>query len=132
MTRDFHLPRWQMILYASGSLAVALSYQSFATYIQFVYIDVLGLAARWVGLAWAIYGVWNAINDPLSGYWSDKTQTRWGRRIPWIAGSFLPLGITFYFLWSPPPDSSPPKAPGCSSTSSASSSSSTSSGPSSS
>ncbi|MCB8952862.1 MAG: MFS transporter [Ardenticatenales bacterium] len=102
MTRDFHLPRWQMILYASGSLAVALSYQSFATYIQFVYIDVLGLAARWVGLAWAIYGVWNAINDPLSGYWSDKTQTRWGRRIPWIAGSFLPLGITFYFLWSPP------------------------------
>ncbi|GAB4160493.1 MAG: MFS transporter [Candidatus Promineifilaceae bacterium] len=102
MTPENRLPRWQMILYASGSLAVALSYQSFATYIQFVYIDVLGLAARWVGLAWSIYGVWNAINDPLSGYWSDRTKTRWGRRIPWIAGSFIPLSITFYFLWTPP------------------------------
>jgi GPH family glycoside/pentoside/hexuronide:cation symporter len=81
---------------------VALSYQAFATYIQFLYIDILGLAARWIGLAWAAYGVWNAINDPLTGYWSDRTQTRWGRRIPWIAASFIPLAITFYFLWLPP------------------------------
>ncbi|MDX1688720.1 MAG: MFS transporter [Candidatus Promineifilaceae bacterium] len=95
-------PRWQMILYASGSLAVALSYQAFATYIQFLYIDILGLPARWVGLSWSVYGLWNAINDPLAGHWSDRTDTRWGRRIPWIAVSFLPLAITFYFLWTPP------------------------------
>lgn len=95
-------PRWQMILYASGSLAVALSYQAFATYIQFLYIDILGLPARWVGLSWSVYGLWNAINDPLAGHWSDRTETRWGRRIPWIAASFLPLAITFYFLWTPP------------------------------
>jgi len=95
-------PRWQMMLYASGSLAVALSYQAFATYIQFLYIDILGLPARWVGLSWSLYGLWNAINDPLAGHWSDRTDTRWGRRIPWIAVSFLPLAITFYFLWTPP------------------------------
>lgn len=95
-------PRWQLILYSSGSLATALSYQAFATYIQFLYIDVLGLKAAWVGLAWSIYGIWNAVNDPLAGYWSDRTQTRWGRRIPWIAALFIPLSITFYFLWLPP------------------------------
>ena len=95
-------PRWQMILYASGSLAVALSYQAFATYIQFLYIDILALPARWVGLSWSVYGLWNAINDPLAGHWSDRTETRWGRRIPWIAASFLPLAISFYFLWTPP------------------------------
>lgn len=96
------LPRWQIILYSSGSLAVALSYQAFSTYVQFLYIDVLGLRAAWVGLVWSIYGLWNAVNDPLAGYWSDKTQTRWGRRIPWIAGSFIPLALTFYLLWVPP------------------------------
>ena len=96
------LPRRQMILYSSGSLAVALSYQAFSTYIQFLYIDVLGLRAAWVGIVWSVYGIWNAINDPLAGYWSDRTQTRWGRRIPWIAALFIPLALTFYLLWVPP------------------------------
>lgn len=96
------LPQWRLVLYASGSLAVALSYQAFSTYIQFLYIDVLGLRAAWVGLVWSIYGLWNAVNDPLAGYWSDRTQTRWGRRIPWIATLFIPLSITFFLLWIPP------------------------------
>jgi glycoside/pentoside/hexuronide:cation symporter, GPH family len=95
------LARWQVILYASGSLSVALSYQAFATYIQFLYIDRFGLRALSVGVVWSIYGLWNAINDPLAGYLSDRTRTRWGRRIPWIAGLFLPLSATFYLLWTP-------------------------------
>ncbi|MCA9957660.1 MAG: MFS transporter [Chloroflexota bacterium] len=95
-------PQWLMLLYASGSLAAVVSYQAFSTYIQFLYIDVLGLRAAWVGITWSIYGLWNAVNDPLAGYWSDRTQTRWGRRIPWIAGLFIPLSLSFYLLWVPP------------------------------
>lgn len=91
-----------MILYASGSLSVALSYQAFATFIQFLYIDIFGLRAAAVGIVWSLYGIWNAVNDPLAGYWSDRTRTRWGRRVPWIAALFIPLAVSFYFLWSPP------------------------------
>lgn len=98
----YRLPRWQLILYASGSLATALSYQAFSTYIQFLYIDVYGVRAVWIGLVWSIYGLWNAINDPLSGYLSDRYSSRWGRRIPWIATTFIPLSITFYLLFVPP------------------------------
>lgn len=98
----YRLPRWQLILYASGSLATALSYQAFSTYIQFLYIDVYGVRAVWIGLVWSIYGLWNAINDPLAGYLSDRTQSRWGRRIPWIAAVFIPLSLTFYLLFVPP------------------------------
>ncbi len=94
------LPRHRF-LYAAGSLGVALSYQAFSAYIQFLYIDILGVRAVWIGLVWALYGLWNAVNDPLAGYWSDRTRTRWGRRLPWIAGSLLPLIITFYLLWLP-------------------------------
>ncbi len=89
------------LLYAAGSLGVALSYQAFSAYIQFLYIDTLGVRAAWIGLVWALYGLWNAVNDPLVGYWSDRTRTRWGRRVPWIAGSLLPLLVTFYLLWLP-------------------------------
>jgi len=89
------------LLYASGSVGTALSLQAVSTFITFLYIDVLGVRAAWIGVAWAIYGLWNAINDPLSGYWSDRTRTRWGRRVPWIAVFFLPLAISFYLVWFP-------------------------------
>ena len=92
----------QKILYASGSLGVALSYQAFGTYLQFLYIDILGLKASLVGVGWSLYGIWNAVNDPLAGHLSDRTRSRWGRRTPWIAGAFLPMGLFFYLLWVPP------------------------------
>ncbi len=88
-------------LYSAGSLGVALSYQAFSAYIQFLYIDRLGVRASWIGLVWALYGIWNAVNDPLTGYWSDRTRTRWGRRRPWMVGALVPLAITFYLLWLP-------------------------------
>ena len=90
------------LLYAAGSLGTALSYQAFTTHIQFLYIDVLGLSAALIGLGWAIYGIWNAINDPLAGAWSDRTRTRWGRRTPWIAATAVPVGLFFLLLWIPP------------------------------
>ena len=31
-----------------------------------------------------VYGIWDALNDPLFGYLSDNTRTRWGRRRPWL------------------------------------------------
>lgn len=81
---------------------MALSYQAFGTYVQFLYIDVLGLKATLVGLGWSLFGIWNAVNDPLAGHLSDRTRTRWGRRRPWIATAFIPLGLFFYLLWAPP------------------------------
>jgi GPH family glycoside/pentoside/hexuronide:cation symporter len=96
------LSYWQKLFYSTGALGASLSYFAFGTYIQFLYIDVLGLKATLVGLVWSLYGIWNAVNDPLAGYLSDHTRTRWGRRIPWIAASFIPLGLFFYLLWVPP------------------------------
>jgi len=53
-----------------------------------------------------IYGVWNAINDPIAGFISDSTKTRWGRRIPYILFGAIPFGVVYFLLWISPYDSS--------------------------
>lgn len=49
-----------------------------------------------------IYGVWNAVNDPIAGFISDSTKTKWGRRIPYILFGAIPFGIVYFFLWASP------------------------------
>ena len=90
------------LAYSSGAVATALSYQAFSTYIIFFYVDVIKLPAYLAAIGMLIYGLWNAINDPLAGYLSDHTRTRWGRRIPYIAFGAIPFGLVYFLLWIPP------------------------------
>jgi glycoside/pentoside/hexuronide:cation symporter, GPH family len=61
-----------------------------------------GLSPVAAGSVLAIGRVWDAINDPLIGYLSDNTRSRWGRRYPWIALGALPFGLTFFLTWIVP------------------------------
>lgn len=94
---------WQKIAYSSGSLGIDLANQTFTAYILFFYLDTLKLDPTLVGLGWGtLYAIWNSINDPLAGYLSDRTRTRWGRRIPYILFGTPLLVVSFVLLWMPP------------------------------
>jgi GPH family glycoside/pentoside/hexuronide:cation symporter len=86
-----------------GNFANTIAYQVFGNRIQFYYVDVLGLNAATAGVLWTIYGLWNAINDPLMGQVSDRTRSRFGRRVPYVMFGAIPLGLSFFFLWTPVP-----------------------------
>jgi GPH family glycoside/pentoside/hexuronide:cation symporter len=58
---------------------------------MFYYIDELGLAVAMAAIINVIYAIWDAANDPMVGYLSDNTRTRWGRRKPWLMA-----GLPFY------------------------------------
>ncbi len=49
-----------------------------------------------------IYGAWNAVNDPLFGLISDRTRTKFGRRIPYILFGAIPFGLIYFLMWCPP------------------------------
>ena len=95
--------RLRSIAYGAGNLGVALFFNTTQTWLIFFYVDIVRLDARLVGLAFALaYGVWNAINDPLIGALSDRTRTRWGRRVPYIAIGTPFVLLLFFLVWSPP------------------------------
>ena len=95
--------RLRSIAYGVGNLGVALFFNTTQTWLIFFYVDIVRLDARLVGLAFALaYGVWNAINDPLVGMLSDRTRTRWGRRVPYIAVGTPIVLLLFFLVWSPP------------------------------
>ena len=88
--------------YSSTSLGSQLVHGIFLVSLLFYYREVILLSEIYLIYAFLFYAIWNAVNDPLFGWLSDKTRTRWGRRIPyyWI---FVPLmSISFIFLWLSP------------------------------
>jgi glycoside/pentoside/hexuronide:cation symporter, GPH family len=89
------------ISYSMGNFANTIAYQVFGNRIQFYYVDILGLNAATAGVLWTIYGLWNAINDPLMGQLSDRTRSKFGRRVPYVMFGAIPLGLSFFFLWTP-------------------------------
>lgn len=62
----------------------------------------LGMDVLWVGLIGAIPRVFDAISDPMLGYISDNTHTRWGRRRPFIFAGAIIAGLIFALMWQLP------------------------------
>lgn len=66
----------------------------------------LGAAAIWIITFGNIfYTIWNAINDPIIGHFSDrnfKFTKRWGKRFPWIVFTSIPFFISILLIFSPP------------------------------
>jgi glycoside/pentoside/hexuronide:cation symporter, GPH family len=71
-------------------------------YLMYFYTDIALLGVGLAGLASGIGRVFDAVNDPIVGYLSDKTSTRWGRRRPWLAVGALPFALSFVLLFRPP------------------------------
>jgi len=92
------------LAYAWGMLAMMIPVQAFSSFYSYYYVEKLGLGLALATVARTIYMVWDAVDQPIFGYLSDRTRTRWGRRKPWIVGS-MPLFIfTFIMIFSAPED----------------------------
>lgn len=82
-----------------GNFGFNLSAGLVAAWLLNYYIKIVKIDPILWGVAWLIYFVWNAINDPLVGWLSDRTRTRWGRRIPWLVLSIPFITISFIMLF---------------------------------
>ncbi|HLA45400.1 MAG TPA: MFS transporter [Aggregatilineales bacterium] len=97
-------PLYKTVLYSLGNAAGLITYNVFNTFIGFFYSDVVALPATWVGRGLFAFGFWNAINDPISGWISDRTRSAFGRRRFYIRALAIPVAIAFALVWLPPLD----------------------------
>ncbi len=67
--------------------------------LTYYFTRVRGLEPELAALVWLLFGIWNAINDPLFGYISDRTKSRLGRRRPYIRYGAPLISLAFIFLW---------------------------------
>jgi len=84
-----------------GLVSEITAYQSFILLGFTFFFAVIGINVLLITIGFIIWSLWNALNDPLLGYISDRTHTKWGRRIPWLMISFIPLAIMMILLFFP-------------------------------
>ena len=90
------------LAYGFGSIAFGVKNNGFDYFLLFFYSQVMGVSASLVSMALAIALAFDAISDPLIGFFSDNTRTRWGRRHPYMYGAAVPVTVCYFFLWNPP------------------------------
>jgi len=97
--------RKKMASYSMGFFLNSFFMTAYNVLVFYYYEVEIGLATALVGLSFAIFALWNMINDPLAGFLTDKPM-RWskkyGLRTPWIIAGIILTIISYYFLFAVP------------------------------
>ena len=95
------IPVHQRIIYGSGAFANNLLAGAIGGMVIALNLG-LGLSPAVVGTLAALPRLTDAITDPVMGFISDRTRSRWGRRRPYIFVGAIAVGIAYALLWQLP------------------------------
>ena len=102
-TPDAHRVPGRMVLaYGAPAIGAGYMYLLLGLYVMKFSTDVLLIAPAVMGLIFSASRIWDAVSDPLVGYLSDRTRSRWGRRRTWLVGSIVPIAAAFIMVFAPP------------------------------
>ena len=100
--RQGQLPLGRKITYGLPAFALAMVGIPVYVHIPKFYTDVIGVNIAWVGAILMGVRVFDAFSDPLMGALSDRTQTRMGRRRPYMLWGSIGLAASTFLLFVPP------------------------------
>jgi len=94
-----------MASYGFGKFLNEFMEMAFTVWLYSFYVRTIGVESWIIGLAVVIYALWNAINDPLIGFLTNKPfkfTKRWGRRFPWIMIGGVAYLLSYILIFTPP------------------------------
>lgn len=110
MSANQRLSRAVKIAYGAPAFAGAAMLITAGVHATRFYSDVVLAPLGAVALVTALARAFDAITDPFMGWLSDRTRSRWGRRLPYIAAGTVPAAVTFWLFLSPPASLDGPSA----------------------
>jgi glycoside/pentoside/hexuronide:cation symporter, GPH family len=96
------------LAFGAGDMGPAITANVLAFFLMFFFTNVAGLNAGLAGWVLMIGKVFDAVNDPFVGVMSDRTKSKWGRRLPWLLYGAVPFGVLFFLQWLVPTFSADP------------------------
>ncbi len=94
----------EMVSYGFGPALNQFFRMAYVSFGFFFYESVLGLPSLLTGLAFVVFAVWNAVNDPLVGFFTDrpfKFSKKWGVRFPWTLIGGIPWVFSYILIFLP-------------------------------
>ncbi len=101
-TLSIRKPGLKSFNYAIGMFGTSIPINMLKSFAFVYYVDSLGMSTLQFSLMLLIYTFIDAIDNPVYGFLSDRTRTRWGRRRPWLAIGTPLLVLGFIAFYSPP------------------------------
>jgi glycoside/pentoside/hexuronide:cation symporter, GPH family len=96
------LPLRVKLGFGIGDLGGNLFFTAMGFYTLYYLTDVVGIASALAGAAILLGKFWDAVTDPMMGFFSDRTRSRWGRRRPYFLFGALPLLLSSWYFFSAP------------------------------
>jgi glycoside/pentoside/hexuronide:cation symporter, GPH family len=90
------------LAFGAGDMGPAMTANVLAFFLMFFFTNVAGLNAGLAGWVLMVGKICDAINDPFVGVMSDRTKSKWGRRLPWLLYGAIPFGVLFFLQWIVP------------------------------
>ncbi len=96
------IPVAQKLAFGFGMATPVAFVNAVAQLTNLIYNIGLGVSPILLGIAQMIPRLWDAVSDPVAGYISDNTRTRWGRRRPFIVIGGVGVAVFFILIWTVP------------------------------
>ncbi|MDT8347240.1 MAG: MFS transporter, partial [Flavobacteriaceae bacterium] len=93
------VPLLEKSAFGAGHFVLNLLPGVLGVYLQVFILTAFGMDPVWAGLLGGLPRIFDAITDPIMGFISDNTQSKYGRRRPYILSGAIISGILFIFMW---------------------------------
>ncbi|MEA5448051.1 MFS transporter [Leptolyngbya sp. CCNP1308] len=97
------LTRRTKLAYGIGEVTRAVIQNIRVVFLLYFLTNVAGLPAALAGTVLLVGRIWDGVNDPIVGWLSDRTRSRFGQRYPWMVAGAIPLGLFTVLQWVVPP-----------------------------
>jgi GPH family glycoside/pentoside/hexuronide:cation symporter len=99
ISKSGKVPFAQKASFGAGQFILNILPGTLGVFIQFFLLTAWGVDPLWAGLLGGLPRIFDSITDPIMGFISDNTKSKWGRRRPYIFVGSIISGVLFFLMW---------------------------------